>query len=59
MNERGGRLLDLPGTVEGILIENRGDAQRTNPRGLPSGRRLLVDLLDPGGDSPALLFDCG
>ena len=57
MDERGGRLLELPGTVQGILGENRIDAQRTDSRVLPSSRCLLVDAPNQGGDPPALLFD--
>ena len=57
MEERRGRFLESLGTVEGILSEHRGDSQGANPCGLPSGGRLLINLLDQGGDSPALLFD--
>ena len=46
VDERGGRLLDPLGTVEGILGENRGDAQGTDTRRLPPSRRRLVDRLD-------------
>jgi len=45
MEERGGRLLDPLGTVEGILGENGSDAQGTDACRLSPGCRLACSSI--------------